>query len=135
GNICSLLTNFSGSSKFLERGVVVYSNAAKVELLNVNEDTITQNGAVSKEVALQMADGIKSISGTDIGLSITGILGPTGGSDEKPVGTVFIAICDQNGCIAQKLNFGDDRILNKQRASQAALDIIRKYILGIPLDA
>ncbi|MCK9426882.1 MAG: competence/damage-inducible protein A [Ignavibacteriaceae bacterium] len=135
GNICSMLTNFSGSSKFLERGVVVYSNAAKVELLNVNEDTITAYGAVSKEVAQQMADGIKSISGTDIGLSITGVLGPTGGSDEKPVGTVFIGICDQNGCIAQKFNFGDDRILNKQRASQAALDIVRKYILGIPLDA
>lgn len=135
GNICNLLTNFSGSSKFLERGVVVYSNAAKVELLNVDEDTISTYGAVSKEVARQMADGIKSISGTDIGLSITGILGPTGGSDEKPVGTVFIGICDQNGCIAQKLNFGDDRILNKQRASQAALDIVRKYIFGIPLDA
>ena len=135
GNICSLLTNFSGSSKFLERGVVVYSNAAKVELLNVDEDTITAKGAVSKEVAVQMADGIKSISGTDIGLSITGILGPTGGSEEKPVGTVFIGICDQNGCTAQKLNFGDDRILNKQRASQAALDIVRKHILGIPLDA
>lgn len=135
GNICSMLTNFSGSSKYLERGVVVYSNAAKVEILNVDEDAITTYGAVSKEVAVQMADGIKAISGTDIGLSITGVLGPTGGSVEKPVGTVFIGICDQNGCTAQKFNFGDDRILNKQRATQAALDIVRKHILGIPLDA
>lgn len=135
GNICSMLTNFSGSSKYLERGAVVYSNAAKVEILNVDEDSITAHGAVSKEVALQMADGIKSISGTDIGLSITGVLGPTGGSAEKPVGTVFIGICDQSGCNAQKFNFGDDRILNKQRATQAALDIVRKHILGIPLDA
>lgn len=135
GNICSMLTNFSGSSKYLERGVVVYSNAAKVEILNVDEDSITAHGAVSKEVAVQMADGIKSISGTDIGLSITGVLGPTGGSAEKPVGTVFIGVCDQSGCVAQKFNFGDDRILNKQRATQAALDIVRKHILGIPLDA
>lgn len=135
GNICSMLTNFNGSSKYLERGVVVYSNAAKVEILNVNEDAITTHGAVSKEVAMQMADGIKSISGTDIGLSITGVLGPTGGSAEKPVGTVFIGVCDQSGCVAQKFNFGDDRILNKQRATQAALDIVRKHILGIPLDA
>jgi len=134
GNICSLLTNFSGSSKFLERGVVVYSNAAKVELLNVNEDALSTYGAVSKEVAMQMAEGIKSISGTDIGLSITGILGPTGGSAEKPVGTVFIGICDQTKCVSQKYQFGDDRVLNKQRASQAALDIIRKLILGITLD-
>ncbi len=135
GNICSMLTNFSGSSKYLERGVVVYSNAAKVEILNVDEDAITAFGVVSKEVAVQMADGIKSISGTDVGLSITGVLGPTGGSAEKPVGTVFIGICDQNGCTAQKFNFGDDRILNKQRATQAALDMVRKNILGIPLDA
>ena len=134
GNICSMLTNYNGSSKFLERGVVVYSNAAKVELLNVDEDAITTYGAVSKEVAQEMAEGIKAISGTDIGLSITGILGPTGGSDQKPVGTVFIGICDQNGSTVQKLNYGDDRILNKQRASQAALDIVRKNILGIPLD-
>jgi len=135
GNICSQLTNFNGSSEFLERGVVVYSNAAKVELLNVDEDAILKYGAVSKEVAMQMAEGIKSISGTDIGLSITGILGPTGGSVEKPVGTVFIGICDQTGATAQKFSFGDDRILNKQRATQAALDMVRKQILGIPLDA
>jgi len=135
GNICSLLTNYSGSSKYLERGVVVYSNAAKVEILNVDEDVITNFGAVSKEVAKQMAEGVKAISGTDLGLSITGILGPTGGSVEKPVGTVFIGICNQNGCITQKFNFGDDRLLNKQRATQAALDIVRKHILGIPLDA
>ncbi|MDP3150893.1 MAG: competence/damage-inducible protein A [Ignavibacteria bacterium] len=135
GNICSMLTNFSGSSKYLERGAVVYSNAAKVEILNVDEDAITAYGAVSKEVAIQMADGIQSISGTDIGLSVTGVLGPTGGSAEKPVGTVFIGLCDQNGCTAQKFNFGDDRILNKQRTTQAALDMVRKNILGIPLDA
>jgi len=135
GNICNLLTNFSGSSNYLERGVVVYSNAAKVELLNVDEDVITQQGAVSREVAVQMAEGVKSISGTDMGLSITGILGPTGGSAEKPVGTVFIGLCDQTQCYVQKFNFGDDRILNKQRATQAALDLVRKNILGIPLDA
>ena len=135
GNISNNLTNFSGSSEFFERGIVSYSNAAKVEILNVDEDTIGKYGAVSYEVARQMAEGVKKISGTDIGLSITGILGPTGGSPEKPVGTVFIGYCDNTVCTAIKFQFGDDRILNKQRATQSALAILRKALLGIPLDA
>jgi nicotinamide-nucleotide amidase len=135
GNISNNLTNFSGSSEFFERGIVSYSNAAKVEILNVDEDTIGKYGAVSYEVARQMAEGVKKISGTDIGLAITGILGPTGGSPEKPVGIVFIGYCDNTVCTAIKFQFGDDRILNKQRATQSALAILRKALLGIPLDA
>jgi len=135
GNISNCLTNFSGSSEFFERGIVSYSNAAKVEILNVDEDLIGKYGAVSYEVARQMAEGVKSISGTDIGLSITGILGPTGGTPDKPVGTVFIGYCDTTVCTATKFQFGDDRILNKQRATQSALAILRKALLGIPFDA
>jgi nicotinamide-nucleotide amidase len=134
GLISNMLTNISGSSGYFERGVISYSNASKVEILRANEDTITQYGAVSMEVARQMAEGIKSISGTDIGLSVTGIMGPTGGSSEKPIGLVYIGICDDKVCTAKKFQFGDDRQLNKQRTAQTALDMIRRYLLGIPYD-
>ncbi len=135
GHIANRLTNFSGSSEYFERGVVCYSNASKVELLNVDEDTLSEFGAVSAEVAKQMADGIRAISGSDYGLSITGILGPTGGSAEKPIGTVFIGLSDASVTRAIKIQLGDDRMLNKERASQAALAMLRRAILGIPLDA
>ncbi|MGE5681912.1 MAG: competence/damage-inducible protein A [Bacillota bacterium] len=134
GLISSRITNIAGSSAYFERGVVTYSNAAKVELLKVNEDTITQYGAVSLEVARQMAEGIKAISGTDLGLAITGILGPGGGSKEKPVGLVYIGICDDVICTGKKFQFSEDRLLNKDRASQAALDMLRRHLLGIPYD-
>jgi len=81
-----------------------------------------------------MAEGIKSISGTDLGLAITGIMGPTGATPGKPVGLVYVGLCDDKVCTAKKFVFGDDRILNKQRASQAALEMVRKYLLGIMAD-
>ena len=134
GLIANRLTNVSGSSQYLERGIVAYSNAAKVELLHVNEDSIAQYGAVSIEVARQMAEGIKSISGSDIGLAVTGIMGPTGGSIDKPVGLVYIGICDEKICTAKEFRFGDDRSLNKDRTSQAALEMLRRNLLGISYD-
>ncbi|MGE5402062.1 MAG: competence/damage-inducible protein A [Ignavibacteriales bacterium] len=134
GLVSHRITNISGSSTYFERGVISYSNGAKVELLKVNEDIIAQYGAVSLEVARQMAEGIKSVSGTDIGLSITGILGPGGATKDKPVGLVYIGICDDTLCTAKKFLFGDGRLLNKDRASQAALDMLRRHLLGIPYD-
>ncbi|BDQ01645.1 MAG: CinA-like protein [Ignavibacterium sp.] len=131
GEVCSRITNVSGSSKYFERGIVTYSNASKVELLRVNEDTIAEVGAVSREVAMQMAEGVRAVSGTDIGISTTGILGPTGATTNKPVGLVFIGYCDEKVCTAKKFLFGDDRILNKQRATQAALEMLRRQLLGI----
>jgi nicotinamide-nucleotide amidase len=134
GYISNLLTNIPGSSDYLERGIISYSNAAKVELLKVNEDSILEYGAVSQEVALQMAKGIKSISGTDIGLAVTGIMGPSGASQGKPVGLVYICICYERDCTVRKYTFGEDRLLNKQRTAQAALELIRRILLGIPFD-
>ncbi|MCX8105570.1 MAG: competence/damage-inducible protein A [Ignavibacterium album] len=131
GEVCSRITNVSGSSKYFERGIVTYSNAAKVELLKVNEDTLAEVGAVSREVAMQMAEGVRAVSGTDIGLSTTGILGPTGATTNKPVGLVYIGYCDDKVCTAKKFLFGEDRILNKQRATQAALEMLRRKLLGI----
>jgi nicotinamide-nucleotide amidase len=134
GLIGNLLTNISGSSKYFERGVICYSNAAKVELLKVDEDVIADNGAVSLEVAMQMAEGVKATSGADIGVATTGIMGPTGATADKPVGLVYIGYCDEKVCTAKKFIFGDDRLLNKQRTAQAALDFVRRQLLGISLD-
>lgn len=134
GLIANRLTNISGSSNYFERGVVAYSNAAKVEMLKVDEDLIQKYGAVSLEVARLMAEGIKAVSGTDIGLGVTGIMGPTGASADKPVGLVFIGICDDKICTAKEFRFGGDRLINKHRTSQAALDMLRRNLLGIPYD-
>jgi nicotinamide-nucleotide amidase len=134
GGLADRITNINGSSNYFERGVVTYSNAAKVELLKVDEDVMIEKGAVSSEVAMQMAEGIKSISGADIGISLTGIMGPTGGVTDKPVGTVYIGYCDDKVCTAKRFQFGEDRMLNKNRASQAALEMIRRSLLGISFD-
>jgi nicotinamide-nucleotide amidase len=134
GLISSRLTNVNGSSNFFERGVITYSNAAKVEILSVNEDTIIKHGAVSLEVSRQMAEGVKAISGTDIGIAVTGIMGPTGASFNKPIGLVYIGLCDEKICTAKEFRFGDDRLINKDRTSQSALEMLRRHLLGIPYD-
>lgn len=134
GLISARLTNVSGSSAFYERGLITYSNGAKYELLHVSEDIIANKGAVSLDVAQQMANSVRSISGTDIGLSATGIMGPTGATQDKPIGTVYIGLADDKVCTAKEFHFGDDRLLNKDRTSQAALEMLRRYLLGIPYD-
>lgn len=134
GLLSNRLTNVSGSTKYFERGFVSYSNAAKVEMLHVYEDVISERGAVSLKVALQMAEGVRAVSGVDIGVSLTGIMGPLGATPDKPVGLVYIGICDDKICTARQFNFGDGRLMNKDRASQAALEMVRRRILGIPYD-
>jgi len=134
GLIAHRLTNISGSSNYFERGVVCYSNASKVELLSVDEDLIIEKGAVSREVAMQMAEGVKSTSGSNIGISVTGIMGPKGATTDKPVGLVYIGYCDDKVCTSKKYVFGNERLLNKQRTMRAALDMVRKQLLGISLD-
>ena len=134
GFIAHTLTNVSGSSSYFERGVVCYSNASKVEILRVDEDILVEHGSVSREVAMQMAEGVKSTSGSDIGIAVTGIMGPTGATTDKPVGLVYIGYCDDKVCTGMKFNFGNDRLLNKQRTTWAALNMVRKQLLGIALD-
>jgi nicotinamide-nucleotide amidase len=131
GLIANRITNIPGSSQYFERGVVTYSNKSKVALLNVSEDLINKYGAVSKQVAESMAEGIRNTSKTDIGLSSTGVAGPTGATPEKPVGLVWIGYSDGKQTVAEKYFFGDDRIRVKIRASQAALDIVRRQLLQI----
>lgn len=134
GLISSRITNISGSSKYFERSIISYSNGAKVELLGIDEDLLNKYGAVSMEVARLMAEGIKAVSGTDIGLAATGIMGPGGATENKPVGLVYIGICDESVCTAKEFRFGDNRLLNKDRTSQAALEMLRRNILGISYD-
>jgi len=131
GMIADRITHVSGSSAYFERGVVAYSNASKTDLLGVPEQMIAAHGAVSKEVALSMATGIRDAAGTSIGLSTTGIAGPTGGTTAKPVGLVWIGCSDRAGEVALKFHFGDSRYRVKERASQAALEIVRRRILNI----
>ena len=130
GLIAHRLTNVSGSSAYFERGVVTYSDASKTELLGVPADTIGACGAVSRETAESMASGIRSRARTDIGLSTTGIAGPAGGTPSKPVGTVWIGIADRAGTLALKFNFGEGRARIKERASQAALELVRRRLMN-----
>jgi nicotinamide-nucleotide amidase len=131
GLIADSITNISGSSAYFERGVVCYSNRSKTELLGVPEALIQAHGAVSSEVAEAMAAGIRHAAGTSIGISTTGIAGPTGGTPTKPVGLVWIGYADSEGVFALKFNFGDDRLRTKERAAQAALELVRRKLLGI----
>ncbi|MBM2846669.1 MAG: cinA [Bacteroidetes bacterium] len=131
GLVANRITNVSGSSAYFERGVIAYSNKSKMELLGVPADLIDVHGAVSKEVATAMAEGIRKAAHTDIGLSTTGIAGPTGGTPEKPEGLVWIGYSDTNATIALKFNFGDNRLRFKERTSQAALELVRRKVLRI----
>ncbi|MDZ7371568.1 MAG: competence/damage-inducible protein A [candidate division KSB1 bacterium] len=131
GHIANLFTNISGSSEFFERGLVTYSNRAKMELLGVPAETIRRYGAVSAETAVAMAEGVRRNAGTDYGLAVTGIAGPTGGTPEKPVGLVFVACSDADGVVWERHQFIDDRLGNKQRSAQAAMNLLRKRILGM----
>ncbi len=131
GALADRITNVSGSSAYFERGVVVYSNRSKTQILGVPDELIQLHGAVSKEVAQAMASGIRSVAGTDIGVSTTGIAGPTGGSPEKPVGLVWIGYSDRSATLAIKFNFGQFRLNTKNRATQATLELVRRKLLQI----
>ena len=130
GLIGHRLTQVAGSSAYVDRGAVCYSNRAKTEMLGVPAKLIAQQGAVSKEVAMAMACGIRERANVSVGLSVTGIAGPGGGTETKPVGLVYIGLDDGTGRpIAREFRFHGDRNLIKQRSSQAALDLLRRWLL------
>lgn len=129
GLVASRLTDIPGSSDYFDRGVVTYSNRSKIEVLGVPEETLARNGAVSAETASAMAVGIREASGVDLGLAVTGIAGPSGGSAEKPVGLVFVGLCTEEGTIARRFDFTGDRVGNKERTAQAALEMLRQRLL------
>ncbi|MEA2055335.1 MAG: CinA family protein [Candidatus Thermoplasmatota archaeon] len=123
GLIAHTLTNISGSSEYFDRGVISYSNAAKMQLLNISEGTLEKYGAVSKETAEEMARGVRISSGTDVGISTTGIAGPTGGTKEKPIGLVYVSVSTKEKTIVKKFNFSGDRLENKESTCNAALSL------------
>ncbi len=131
GLICHRLTNIPGSSDYLERGVVAYSNASKIALLGVSSQTITKHGAVSEACVRAMATGIRRLAGTDVGLSVSGIAGPTGGTPEKPVGTVYIGLACNEDIRCWKYLFEGSRGEIKRKASDEALVRIREYCESI----
>lgn len=118
GLISSRLTDVSGSSQYMMYGIVTYSNNAKMNLLGVKEETLINHGAVSEEVALEMARGVRSVGNCDIGISTTGIAGPTGGTKEKPVGTLWCAVSIGDKIEAFHYCRNIDREANKKRFSQ-----------------
>ena len=125
GLIADRITDVPGCSATFLLGVVSYSNEAKSKLLGVPEQLLTDHGAVSEQVARAMAEGVRKAAGTDVGISATGIAGPTGGTPEKPVGLVFMGLAADKECVAQKYRFSGSRVDIKLRASQAALDMLR----------
>jgi nicotinamide-nucleotide amidase len=129
GLIGHRLTGVPGSSNYVDRVLVTYSNRAKVELLGVSEETLAKHGAVSAETAVEMAAGVRERSGVDLGLAVTGIAGPDGGTDEKPVGTVFISLSDGRRTRVRRHRFMGRRDQIKTLSATTALDWLRRYFI------
>lgn len=128
GLIAHRLTQVAGSSAYMDRGVVCYSNRAKIELLGVSESLLKKYGAVSAPVAKAMARGIRTRSSTDVGLSVTGIAGPGGGTADKPVGLVYVGLATSKESRTKEFRFHGERETIKLRSSQAALDVLRRRL-------
>ena len=129
GNISRMITSVPGSSEYYKGSVIAYDNRVKTSVLRVPEDIINKYGAVSPETSKAMASGIKDLLSTDYSVAITGIAGPGGGNDQKPVGTVWISVASPDNIITEKHVFGFDRNLNIKRSSLAALNLLRKQII------
>lgn len=129
GLIGERITDVAGSSKYFIEGAITYANDAKIRTLNVPKEIIEINGAVSAPTAAAMAKGMRERSGTDFAVSVTGIAGPDGGTEEKPVGTVFVGFADKMQVKSMKFVLPGDRYLVRWRASSAALDYLRRQIL------
>lgn len=129
GMLGARLTDISGSSVWFLGGVMCYSNASKVRDLNVDEATLLRHGAVSKEVAAQLASGVRDRFGSTYGIGITGVAGPGGGSPDKPVGTVYIAVASPERCVPLRFQFGNDRHVNRERSVGAALAMLWKELV------
>lgn len=128
GALAAKFTAMSGASAYFMGGVVAYDNSIKERVLGVSAETLRDHGAVSREVAVQMAEGVRRLCGTTYGVATTGIAGPTGGSDEKPVGTVWMAVSGPRGTVAEVKVHGRLRAQNIERAASAAINLLRKYL-------
>jgi PncC family amidohydrolase len=130
GLVSDRITNVSGSSEYFPGGIVAYAYEAKVNLLGVAWDTLDAHGAVSEETVLEMARGARKIFNVDIGISVSGIAGPTGGLPEKPVGTTWLGLATNAGEWARHFVWDGDRAQNKRHSSEAALQFVLDYLEG-----
>jgi len=130
GLVAARLVNVAGMSGHLVEGIVAYSNASKVRLLGVPKDVIERHGAVSEPVVRAMAEGVRSGSGADVGVAVTGVAGPSGGTPDKPVGTVWFAVTDGGGTRAAREIFAGDRTTIRARAAVYALNLVRLRLSG-----
>ncbi len=129
GLVAKRITDIPGSSRYFNEGVVTYSNDAKMRLLGVPAELLNNFGAVSSECASAMAKGVRLASGSDLGLATTGVAGPDGGSDDKPVGTVYISLAAVDGCWTKRFQFGGNRDDIRTLTAWTALDWMRRYLL------
>ena len=133
GLVAAMLARVPGVSASLREGVVVYSNEAKTRYAGVRPETLAAHGAVSPETARELAEGIRERAGTDLAVSVTGLVGPDGGTPEKPVGLVFFAVATPRGTQVEERRFlGLDRNTVRERAAHTALDLLRRAVLGCP---
>ena len=128
GLLTDRLTNVAGSSAYVKGSVIAYANEIKINVLRVKAETIENFGAVSRQTAQELSENVRQILNTDIGVSITGIAGPGGGTPEKPLGTVYIGISGPNGDRVQKFKFNGNRKEIKEKAVEAALVLIQVYL-------
>ena len=135
GLIASQITALPGTSDVFEAGIVSYSNQSKEKLLGVSEIEIENFGAVSQEVVIAMTKGVLEKTGADVALAVTGIAGPTGGSEEKPVGTVYIGWGDLDNIQTRLLLVRRERTIFQELVSAAALDLLRRYLLDLDVNA
>jgi len=129
GNIAKLLTQNSGSSAYYKGSVVAYANEVKEQILGVSQNTLQKYGAVSEETVKEMAIGIRKVVGTDYGIATSGIAGPTGGTPEKPVGTIWLSVASKDKVVSKKLQLGNNRLKNIEFSSVLALNLLRKAFL------
>jgi PncC family amidohydrolase len=128
GLVADQITNLSGSSAFFVGGFVTYADKAKEKLLGVRPETLLAHGAVSEETAREMAQGARQKLNADIAIAVTGIAGPTGGTPEKPVGLVYLALSADGASICQRHVWHGDRLENKAQSAEACLEMILKYL-------
>lgn len=130
GEIAHLITSVAGSSLYYKGSVVAYSNDVKTQLLGVQPKTLGKYGAVSEQTVIEMAEGARKLFKTDFVVATSGIAGPDGGTEEKPVGTLWIAVASEKGVVTEKRSFGNDRIINIRRFSLVSLNLLRKQIIN-----
>jgi PncC family amidohydrolase len=130
GLVGHVLTEVAGASEYLRGGVVAYADAVKVALLDVPSTTLADHGAVSAQTAIAMASGARSRFGADVGVAVTGIAGPTGGSAEKPVGLTYVAVADAAGSAVRRHLWHGDRSANKEASARATLELLLERLAG-----